>query len=248
MPPDVVVDIGNTRIKWGRCNGSQVNEIASLPPDDPPAWQEQLERWCLPAASRWVLTSVHPSRCESLADWLRHKEQQVRLLIHAREVPLRVELEKPDHVGIDRLLDAVAVNSRRQPGVPAVIIDAGSAVTVDWVDEQGSFRGGAILPGLRLMARALHDYTALLPLIVPPRTEPPVPGVSTPLAMEAGIFWAVAGGVQGLIAAYRRRRRVAPEIHLTGGDGEVLTAVIPEARYWPNMTLEGVLHAAINDP
>ena len=94
----------------------------------------------------------------------------MRVLQYAGELPLRVELEKPDHVGIDRLLDAVAVNSRRAPGVPAVIIDAGSAVTVDLVDGAGAFRGGAILPGLRLMAKSLHDYTALLPLIELPRT------------------------------------------------------------------------------
>ncbi len=242
-PPDVVVDVGNTRIKWGLCQAGQVTAIAGLPPDDAAAWEDQLQRWQLPLASRWVLTGVHPQRRDTLADWLRQRGEQVRVLVHARELPLRVDLEKPDYVGIDRLLDAVAVNQRRQPGVGAVIIDAGSAVTVDWLDETGAFRGGAIVPGFRLMAKALHDYTALLPLIHPPRREPPVPGPSTPAAMEAGIFWAVAGGIQGLIAAYRRCSPVEPEIHLTGGDGEVLTAVLPGARYWANMTLEGVLLA-----
>lgn len=248
MTPDVVVDVGNTRIKWGRCQAGAVREIASLPPDDPSVWQEQLDRWHLGSASRWVLSGVHPGRRDSLATWLRQRGEQVSVLIEARELPLRVNLEKPDHVGIDRLLDAVAVNGRRQPGVPAVIIDAGSAVTVDWLDESGSFRGGAIFPGLRLMAKALHDYTALLPLIPPPRSEPPVPGISTPAAMEAGIFWAVAGGIQGLIAAYRRCAAVEPEIHLTGGDGAALATVIPSARFWANMTLEGVLLSAASLP
>ncbi len=250
MVPQVVVDVGNTRIKWGLVQQGQVTQIAGLGPEDTPGWQEQLERWRLPPASRWVLAGVHPARLEALADWLRHRGEQVSLLLHARELPLRVELEKPDHVGIDRLLDAVAVNSRRQPGVPAVIIDAGSAVTVDYVDENGAFRGGAILPGFRLMAKALHDYTALLPLIELPSSIPPVPGVSTPTAMAAGVFWAVAGGIQGLIAAYRQKGAdgqggpVAPEVHLTGGDGAVLANVLPEARHWPNMTLEGVRIAA----
>lgn len=249
MTPDVVVDIGNTRIKWGLCRDGQVSAIAGLPPDDSRAWEEQIRQWQLPPASRWVLTGVHPGRRDTLVDWLRQRGEKVLVLLYARELPLRVELEIPDYVGIDRLLDAVAVNERRRPGVPAVIIDAGSAVTVDWLDETGAFRGGAILPGLRLMAKALHDYTALLPLIPVPQREPPVPGTSTPAAMEVGIFWAVAGGIQGLIAVYRRGSSVEPEVHVTGGDGELLASVIPQARYWANMTLEGVLRAAAShDP
>src|SRR6185312_8188631 len=109
----------------------------------------------------------------------------------ASSLPLRVLVQQLDHVGIDRLLDAVAANSRRPAGVPAIIIDAGSAVTVDLVDEAGAFTGGAILPGLRLMAKALHDYTALLPLVDPPTQAPPLPGTATIPAIESGIFWAV---------------------------------------------------------
>ena len=80
-------------------------------------------------------------------------------------MPLEVELEHPDKVGIDRLLNAVAANRRRQEHVAAILVDAGSAVTVDYLDGNGVFRGGAIFPGFRLMARALHDYTALLPIV-----------------------------------------------------------------------------------
>jgi type III pantothenate kinase len=219
-----------------------------LPPDDSDAWQRQVEAWQLRAGAVWVLTSVHPARCERLADWLRQRGDQVHVVDEARSLPLRVLLEKPDHVGIDRLLDAVAANSRRQKGTPAVIVDAGSAVTVDYLDEAGAFRGGAILPGLRLMAQALHNYTALLPLVEVPRAVPGVPGTATAPAMTAGIFWAVAGGIQGLIDAYRKLSRAAPEVYLTGGDAELLAAVLPGAVCWPAMTLEGVRLTAENLP
>jgi type III pantothenate kinase len=240
MTPDVVVDIGNTRIKWGRCSGPAVSAAVGLPPDDRDVWQKQADAWQLPAGAVWVLTGVHPVRCDRLADWLRQRGDRVHVITEARFLPLRVLLEKPDHVGIDRLLDGVAANSRRRARTPAVVVDAGSAVTVDYLDEDGAFRGGAILPGLRLMAVALHTYTALLPLVEVPRAVPGVPGTATPAAVTAGIFWAVAGGIRGLIEAYAKLGRAAPEVYLTGGDGELLAAVLPGAVCWPGMTLEGI--------
>ncbi len=240
MRPDVVVDVGNSRIKWGLCGPDAVRDSCSLPADEPAAWEQQCQRWELAANCQWIVTGVHPQRREQLIAWLRARGQRVRMLDDPTELPLRVLLERPDHVGVDRLLDAVAANSRRKAGVPAVVIDAGSAVTVDLLDANGAFLGGAILPGMRLMAKALHDYTALLPLLAPPEKPPAVPGTSTPAAMEAGIFWAVAGGVQALIGLSGAALGWPGHIFLTGGDGGRLQAAFPEAQLWPEMTLEGI--------
>ncbi len=240
MKPAVVADVGNSRIKWGRCADGAVREICSLPPENPAVWERQRQQWGLGENGQWVVTGVHPERREQLVDWLRQSGQRVTVLDDPGDLPLRVLVARPDHVGVDRLLDAVAANSRRPGGVPAVIIDAGSAVTVDCLDENGAFIGGSILPGLRLMAKALHDYTALLPLIEPPQKAPAVPGNATIPAMESGIFWAVAGGIEALLREYRIRSGAAVEVFLTGGDGPALQAVLPEAHPWPTMTLEGI--------
>jgi type III pantothenate kinase len=240
MRPDVVIDVGNTAIKWGRCEAGGVVEACRLPPDAPDAWREQAERWRLPSPAVWVVTGVHPQRRASFAEYVRLHGDSVHVLTSAASLPLRVRLEKPDHAGIDRLLDAVAANSRRRVGVPAVIVDAGSAVTVDSLDETGAFVGGAILPGLRLMAVALHEHTALLPRIALPRQRPPALGASTAAAMEVGIFWAVAGGIRALIEQYGTVSTAPPQVFLTGGDGPLLHAVLPEAQLWPTMTLEGI--------
>jgi type III pantothenate kinase len=240
MTPDVVVDVGNTRVKWGRCSAVAVTEVASLPPGDAAAWEVQTRVWGLVSPTSWVVTGVHPERRERLADWLRQRGNDVRIVTSARQLPLKILLEQPEKVGIDRLLDAVAVNSRRRPEVPAAIVDAGSAVTVDLVDPAGAFLGGAILPGLRLMAHALHGYTALLPVIDLPQAIPPLPGTSTPSAMAAGIFWAVAGGVNALVEQYSTAL-AAPEIYLTGGDAPLLLpALRGKVVVWPEMTLEGI--------
>jgi type III pantothenate kinase len=242
MTPAVVVDVGNSAIKWGRCAEGLVAEAVSLPPADPAAWNKQAGQWGLAGpGDSWVVTSVNPGYCDRLVDWLKQRGSSVRVLAEARELPLQVSLEKPDHVGIDRLLDAVAANGLRPPGRPAVVVDAGSAVTVDWIDADGTFTGGAIMPGFRLMSRALHEHTALLPLILTPKSAPPVPGTSTPSAMELGIFWSVIGGVAAILDAYRRRFDSEPAVFLTGGDALVLLGGLkPPVTHWPEMTLEGI--------
>jgi type III pantothenate kinase len=244
MRPGVVADVGNSRIKWGRCGADSIRETCSLPPDDPSSWEQQRQSWRLTEDCQWVVTGVHPPRREQFIAWLHQRGQRVWKLDKPEDLTLRVLVARPDQVGVDRLLDAVAANSRRSPGVPAVIIDAGSAVTVDLVDTSGAFAGGAIVPGLRLMAQALHDHTALLPLVEPPSTVdgagPPLPGTSTISAIEVGIFWAVVGGIEALLREYRRHCGSAVQVFLTGGDGPVLHPFLPDACLWTEMTLEGV--------
>src|SRR5439155_21245354 len=119
-------------------------------------------------------------------------------------LPITNDVVKPEHVGIDRLLNAVAARNRLMAAKSIVIIDAGSAVTVDWVDKDGVFRGGAIFPGLQMMAKALHDYTAALPMVEDNRSTPRhiLPGNSTESAIRGGVFWAVAGGIRALTRLY----------------------------------------------
>ncbi len=178
--------------------------------------------------------------------WLRQRGDVVIPIDSHTQLPLAIALPEPAKVGIDRLLNAVAVNTRRAADIPAVIIDAGSAVTVDYVDRAGVFRGGAILPGLRLMAKTLHENTALLPAI-DVDADIAMPGMSTLAAMKAGIFCAVVGGIRELV------RRLVVEANLGdeweayagGGDAALLTPHLPFAvKRWPEMTLEGLRLAA----
>jgi type III pantothenate kinase len=245
MTPDVVVDVGNTRIKWGHCRSGKVTAVASLPPDAPVEWEKQIRTWALEPASSWVLTGVHPARRNVLQEWLETRGDTVVVLANWKNLPIKVSLDQPKRVGIDRLLNAVAANAHRLTNQPAAIVDAGSAVTVDWVDAGGSFRGGAIFPGFRLMAEALHNYTALLPLIELRNPEPGLPGVDTKSAMEAGIFWTIVGGVQLMIDRLARLEQTEPTVFVTGGDGPKLSPFIRRPpKLWPEMTLEGVLLSA----
>ena len=243
MSGPVVVDVGNTRIKWGLCSSEQVWSQAALPPVDSVVWQNQWDEWKLQRHQSWIVSGVHPPRRDALVAWLKERSDAVHILDSHKQLPIDVNVDQPDRVGIDRLLNAVAANRRRPANVAAILIDAGSAVTVDYVDSLGAFRGGAIFPGFRLMAHALHDYTALLPIVELDEAALP-PGTDTVHAIQAGVLHAVLGGIERLIVEYSHRFPTAFEIFLTGGDAVHLTNRLHRLhQHWPEMTLEGILHA-----
>ena len=68
MNVDIVVDVGNSRIKWGRCAAGSIAASASLPPDDPTAWQQQLDAWQIAGPLSWLVSGVQPQRRDRLIE------------------------------------------------------------------------------------------------------------------------------------------------------------------------------------
>lgn len=248
--PLIAVDIGNARIKLGvfrSTNGEGLPEpdqtlsLTGAKPDLP-----QLAAWLEPIAAgqdlAWWIGSVNRPLATRLVDWLRtHRPQDPITLLAAGDLPLEVAVRRPDMVGIDRLLDAVAANRIRSPGHPAVLVDVGTAITVDLISASGAFEGGAILPGIAMSARALHEFTDLLPLLDMSDLDEPPPalGTATVPAMQSGLFWGAVGAIRELI------RRLAadadPEVFLTGGAGVAVADLLgPRARHIPHLTLAGI--------
>jgi type III pantothenate kinase len=239
MKADIVADIGNSRIKCGRCTIDRVREVAVLS-DNPANWQEQCDRWQVNPGIRWVIAGVQPAKRDQLVEWVRARGDRVLVLHASRQLPLDIALDHPDRVGIDRLLNAIAAKRRRANRRRAIIVDAGSAVTVDVVNEAGAFTGGAVFPGIRLMAKALNDHTALLPLVSVDSDIPDLPAVTTADAMKAGIFFAVVGGIRALIGELESGQ-ITADIFLTGGDSGLVAPALPtQIVLWPEMTLEGI--------
>ena len=203
-------------------------------------------RACEHAPCGWWIASVNRPAATRLIDWLRdHRPGDRVTLLAAGDLPLEVRLERPDMVGIDRLVDAVAVNRLRRPERPAVIVDVGTAITVDLVSADGAFLGGAILPGLQMSARAMHEFTDLLPLVdvsdlaVPP----PALGTATVPAMESGLFWGAVGAIRQLIEQDQAATPI--DVFLTGGAGVAVAELLgPNVRYEPNLTLAGIVLTA----
>jgi type III pantothenate kinase len=193
----------------------------------------------------WHIGSVNRPASSRLIDWLRdHRPEDEIMLLTSSDLPLEVGLPRPDMVGVDRLLDAVGANRLRSPGRTAVVVDVGSAITVDLVDADGAFRGGAILPGIAMSARALHEFTDLLPLIdmAELHEPPPALGADTVAAMRSGLFWGAVGSVRRLVEELAGGDA---EVFLTGGAGPAVADLLgPSARYVPHLTLAGIALAA----
>ncbi|MBO5724837.1 MAG: type III pantothenate kinase [Lentisphaeria bacterium] len=116
-------------------------------------------------------------------------------------------------VGADRLANAAALLAG---SLPALCVDFGTAITLEYVTENRAFSGGAILPGRALMRKALHDHTGLLPELPLYDSIPEIPGLNTVHALRIGMDHTLVAGVRSLVEKFRRlgvRRVVA-----CGGD------------------------------
>src|SRR5260370_32031162 len=95
MKPDLVADIGNTRIKWGLCSAAVVEKSAALPPEDPDAWRAQLAAWKLDGPHDWTLAGVHPVRRDRFADSLKQRGHRVCIPHPVSQFPIPVKVEHP---------------------------------------------------------------------------------------------------------------------------------------------------------
>lgn len=258
-PPLVAVDIGNSRVKLGQFSATVAAAAGEhrLPEPDrtldlAPATDsfDAIAQWLGPlpvTGVRWWIGSVQRSVASRLVEWLRGRGVNEITLLAAVDLPLGVLVPRPDMVGIDRLLGALAANRLRPEGAPAVVVDLGTAITVDLVSAEGAFLGGAIMPGIGMSARALHDFTDLLPLLDMQALAdaPPALGTNTNDAMRAGIFWGAVGGARQLIELLSRSLNRPPHVLLTGGAApSVATLVCDRAVYVPHLVLAGIALAA----
>lgn len=242
MNADVVVDIGNTRVKWGRCDASGVRECLALS-YDADDWEQQRKTWqpTLSRPAQWVIAGVVPDVVERMRSWAVAHGDRVTVVTSRQQIPVPVDVDQPNTVGLDRLLGALAAQVLH-PGKKLLVVDAGSAVTINLIDSV--FRGGAIFPGLRLMAEALHTQTAQLPMIQLEQNED-FPGKSTAAAIRAG-FCSVVKGAVGECA-----RSCRPDVIVfTGGDGALLESMTewPCKQYEPALNLRGLWQTAVSMP
>lgn len=122
--------------------------------------------------------------------------------------------------GVDRLLNAAAAWDFSNEA--CIIIDAGTCVTVDFVDGDGAFHGGAIAPGAVMQLQAMHDGTTSLPEVELERPLREAFGKNTAQAMLQGIYHGIRGMVRQLAEQYALRYGAYPRIIATGGDAELL--------------------------
>ncbi|MEM9366819.1 MAG: type III pantothenate kinase [Planctomycetota bacterium] len=188
------------------------------------------------------VAAVSPLIGDRLADHLLGvvPELQIEQISHS-SIPIKIHVDEPEKVGVDRLLDAFA--AYRDTGSATVVVDAGSAVTVDWVDDAGAFQGGCILPGLSMQLNALQRGAELLPDLDWDRApdwnlatlgfDPPagphnrhaarltLPAKNTCSAILGGVLVGTAAAIDAIADRYLQYNSNAPVL-VTGGDAERL--------------------------
>jgi type III pantothenate kinase len=154
---------------------------------------------------------------------------------------------EPARVGIDRLLAALAADRLRRPDRAAIVVDLGTAITVDLLDADGAFRGGAILPGIAMSAAALAEHTDALPRVAMEQLErpPAAVGASTVPAIESGLYWGAVGAVRELIGQMSSDLDASPDVFLTGGASEHVAEILAanamfEVHHVPHLVLSGI--------
>jgi type III pantothenate kinase len=132
---------------------------------------------------------------------------------------MSLAVEHPERVGIDRVCSAAAAYD--VIGRACVAASFGTAITIDCVNDEGVFMGGAILPGVALQARSLHEGTAALPLVKIEATHT-VYGASTEEAITNGVLLGIVGALREIVERYATDLHAWPQLVATGGNAELI--------------------------
>ena len=179
---NLVIDIGNTRIKLALFNEQDL--MFNVPLDYLEPAQLQMLKDEHPQLDRAILSAGKEYPGEIKA-FLKSNFRQFIEFDHQTPVPVKNCYRTPETLGFDRLAAAIGA-WELFPGQNLLIIDAGTAVTYDIVNEKNEYLGGNISPGLEMRFRALNHFTEKLPLILPDdRFE--TPGMDTPMAIRSGV-------------------------------------------------------------
>jgi type III pantothenate kinase len=248
----VAVDVGNTAVKLALQFDSSIEyreiRIGSS------GWELSAIGWVRDKlggqhaagnSAQWRIASVHRSAAKQLRHAIKSSQPDALIrLVTWPDVPIKIDVDDADRVGIDRLLSAYAAWTEFESA--AVVVDAGSAITIDWIDSGGTFCGGAIMPGLELQSRSLVMGTEALPQI---ELNTPaavlLPAKNTSDAIRAGIVLGAASALDGLIDRYAAQSGLSTEpiqVVLTGGDARTLAPHVRKSHQCiSNLVCQGLL-------
>jgi type III pantothenate kinase len=239
----LVLNVGNSRLAVGAFVAGELVHVLRIAHAERDQWAESIRQgWSRIAESPLpaiAAASVHPDLNSSFDEVVqRETGQSIQWVGKQIDVPIEVCTQNPAETGIDRVLNIAAAYQQMEKA--CVVVDAGTAITVDCCNDNGDFLGGAIAPGLDMMLDALHEKTARVP-----RVTFAVPGAgfgdSTGAAVSQGVFYAIRGLVKEAVESYAEQLGSWPEIIATGGNAkqlfegwELIHAIAPD------LTLYGI--------
>ena len=229
------IDAGNTRIKWRVTNGPKTvvegsQLTASVLAGEP------LLLGDVAALTAAQLSNVAGDKI--VANLSKQLQVQFSVSLQVAKVSPRVGLvscgyTSPETLGVDRWL--VALAAFKKAGRAVVVVDAGSALTVELVSSEGVYRGGYIVPGLRLLQESLWQGTDQVKVGQAGSGETLIPGVTTEEAVSHGCTLMLVAFIERLAAEH------SAELIITGGDAVLLKSQLAStADYCPDLVLDGL--------
>ncbi len=234
----LLLDIGNTYIKAAVSDGSKIIEFEEFTTD---LELEAKKKWFDKKFSKVLVTCVNFQNFNKLKPFL--SSFQVELISHQTPIPITNNYENPQTLGIDRLMNAVAA-SGIFPQKNVLIIDAGTAIKFDYLDQEGKYLGGAISPGIKLRLMALHQFTDQLPKIkmeeIRSQKNYKMIGVNTKSAMLSGVINGCLHEIEARVSSVNDFFENY-EIILTGGDAVFFAEKMKNPIFVrPNLPLYGL--------
>jgi type III pantothenate kinase len=195
MTLDLVLDIGNSRIKGGLFEGNKLVDAFS---SAAATAKDQLVHFLEGRPIANVLVSSVNTKAETdVKNYLENKKIGYRFLDY-KNLKMIFDVDEPEQLGHDRIANAYGALSLF-PINDCIIVDIGTAITLDFVAKQGRYLGGMIYLGSGLCAKALAEYTDKLPLIVPRKPQSSL-AKTTETHLQSGIYYGQLGAIERMIA------------------------------------------------
>ena len=214
---NLIIDVGNTRVKFAVFQKEQliVKQISQIL-DFKVNLQKLKTKF--PKLKAAIISSVGQLKNSEIE--LIEKDLKLLVLSSGTKIPFKNKYATPKTLGVDRIA-LVSAAVKQFPEKNALIIDAGTCITYDFITSENSYLGGAISPGIRLRYKSLHNLTANLPLL---KTDMPqtLIGNSTEGSIHSGVIFGVVNEINGIVNTYTKKYTDLTVI-LTGGDTKMLS-------------------------
>lgn len=245
----IAVDIGNTSTKiagFTRTNPEDVSLPHPLWTVITSGWEETVLEKTVDSPAEWFIASVHRKKETDLVRRVKAvRPEDIVTSLSYEHADISIGVDQPELLGEDRIFAAVAANALRAHDQPAVVVDTGTAVTIDALSSTGKLLGGAILPGLAMSARALHENTDALPEIDFAKQPASSPGKNTSEAIRVGVIRGAAGAIMSLADSFFANHTKIPLRIIAGGDAKTLTPwLVGEWRHEPDLVVQGIATTA----
>lgn len=205
---DLVLDIGNYRLKGAIFVEDRLLELFTLPLEPTPL-KEKLRLWRL---ARILVSSVNQTKEKDLLATL-----PFYTLLDFSKVKVPLDVDEPQEVGHDRIANVYGALFHF-PQNDCIVVDMGTAVTFDYVGCNGHYLGGAIYPGVEIGAKGLAQYTARLPAVDVEKPETSV-GKTTKTHIQSGLYWGLLGAIERITFEIRSQSENPSNVKVlaTGG-------------------------------